>query len=137
MNVRIPKKIDDQALKDAVVQTLFCKLDYSLESLNTQLKRQQTAFQGISPETLFAQTSPAAHALLATNPTALSLDATPDASVFFTADYAEKGRVYLEIFFSGEQPEPIEAVVNIYALDNRCILAYAGTLVETIQKIAS
>jgi len=124
---------------DIIQENLRRDIERRLEQLgrqiSTRLQIQREAFLGIPRETLSDYTFPAVLVLVSINPAAISVDATPDTSIFFTADYAEKGRVYLEIFFAENLAEPVEAVVNIYAPDNRCVLAYAGSLVETLHQI--
>lgn len=124
---------------DAIQEDRLRDLERGLETLARQLQRrlelQKDAFRLIPSETPFAHTFPFALFFLATNAEAVSVDATPDASVFFTADYPQRGRVYIEVFFADEQAEPIEAVVNIYAADNRCVMAYAGPVRDTLREI--
>ncbi len=124
--------------RDIIQEDWQRDIERRLESLSSQLRRrvdlQTSAFQNVTLETISVSTFPFALLFLATNAGIVSVDATPDASVFFTADYLQRGRVYAEIFFAGEQAEPLEVVVNIYSADNRCVLAHAGRLQETLDQ---
>ena len=92
---------------------------------------QAEAFQGINPHAVKQSLGTAIVFLLA-QPEKISVDATPDASVFVTATYATGHTTYLEIFLEPGQAQPVEAVVNIYASDGSCAFAFGGTLPDTL-----
>ena len=71
----------------------------------------QSAFSGISHKEVFKRSVSLAVFILLTNPEKISVDVTPDATVFFTALYAEEN-AYVEAHFAPD--EETEVVFNIY-----------------------
>lgn len=110
------------------------RLEALVRQLQHRLSLQSTVFEHINPETIIKYTGLAALVFLVTNADEISADATADTSIFFTAVYAQFGRIYFEIYFADELDEPLEAVVNIYSTDNQCVLAYAGSLIDTLSQ---
>ncbi len=82
----------------------------------------QVAFAGISHKDVLKRSGALAVFVLLTNPEKVSVDVTPDATVFFTAVYEEEN-AYVEAHFAPN--EETEIVFNIYQ-NGVPVLAHGG-----------
>lgn len=72
---------------------------------------------------------------LTLRPSYITFDLTDDCSVFFQALVGGKN-IYLELFFTSDVEEDVEAILNVYQ-NRECVFAYGGTIENTFSKITS
>ncbi|CAN5176859.1 hypothetical protein BH23BAC1_BH23BAC1_50230 [soil metagenome] len=92
-------------------------------------------FKNFPKAMVFEKTKEVILLLLSIFPNYIKFDLTEDCSVFFQAS-VNNFNIYLELFFTEDEEDGVEAILNIYQ-ESKCIFAYGGSIEDSFIKISS
>ena len=95
----------------------------------------QPHFPGFSKAMVFENLKKVIDQLVALSPRYVTFDLTEDCSIFFQSSVNNKN-IYLELFFTEDTEDLVEAIINIYE-GGKCTLAYGGSIKSAFSEINS